>query len=123
MILPAYFAYSVAAGCEKSFFGLHSWFHYLNVTRSGNPAICQVQFQFPDDVPLVALAIIDDLLMIAGVVAVFYVVYGGIRYITSQGSPEEVSKAQGTVLNAIIGLVICLFSIGIVSYIGTHYGG
>jgi hypothetical protein len=120
--LLAHFANSIAGGCENKFFGLNSWFHYLNVNRGTNN-MCEVQFHFPTDVPLVILAVIDDLLRIAGVIAVFYVIYGGIRYIISQGSPDEVSKAQTTILSALVGLVIALISVTVVGYVGSHFGG
>jgi len=75
------------------------------------------------DILLVVLAVVDDLLRVAGVLAVGYVIYAGIKYITSQGSPDETAKAQSTLLNAIIGLSIALIAIASVSFIGNHLAG
>lgn len=41
-----------------------------------------------------------------GVVAVVFLVYGGIGYITSSGDPGKVKKARDTILYAVIGLII-----------------
>jgi hypothetical protein len=119
----------VDGGCSPStFFGLVPWYSYLSVTPGKYG--CDIAFSFlgssdgktPSSIPLVLLAIIDDLLRIAGLTAVFFVIAGGIRYITSQGSPDETAKAQKTITNALIGLVIALISVGIVSFIGNQFG-
>ena len=74
------------------------------------------------DLPLVLLAVVDDLLRIAGLVAVVFVIVGGIQYTTSQGNPDATAKAQSTVLNALIGLVIALFAVAFVTYLGKALG-
>jgi hypothetical protein len=76
----------------------------------------------PKDVSLVLLAVIDDLLRLAGLLAVGYVIYGAIRYILSQGSPEETAKAQSTIVNALIGLALAMLAVGIVSFVGGKLG-
>lgn len=116
--------YIFAAGCTSDFLGLHPWWYYYSKKVGG----CNFDnFNIlgngrPSDLPLVLLAIIDDLLRIAGMAAVVYVIYGGIKYIMSQGSPDETAKAQGTVINALIGLFIALLAVGVVSYIGNRIG-
>jgi hypothetical protein len=76
----------------------------------------------PDDVLLILLAIIDDLLIIAGLAAVVFVIYAGIRYITSQGSANETAQAQSTIIYALIGLAITVIAIPTVSYLGNRFG-
>ena len=56
--------------------------------------------------------------MIAGIVAIGFVVYGGILYVTSQGSPDQTQKAQSTIQNALIGLVIAMIAVAVVSFLG-----
>lgn len=112
--------------CTKAtFFGLIPWYQYLQLDSN-----CDIKsfMLLPDgnnhsDVPLVALAVIDDLLRIAGIVAVGYIIYGGIRYIISQGNPDATGKARQTILNALIGLVIALVAVSVVSFIGNKLGG
>jgi hypothetical protein len=72
---------------------------------------------------LIGLAILDDLIRIAALVAVGYVIYGGIQYVTSQGSPDATGKAQQTIINALIGVVLATLAASIVNLIGTRLGG
>ncbi|HUD06035.1 MAG TPA: hypothetical protein VMR18_03955 [Candidatus Saccharimonadales bacterium] len=67
---------------------------------------------------LIALAVFEDLLRIAGFVAVGFVIYGGIRYTTSQGEPENTKAALDTILNALIGTAIVAIAATVVSFIG-----
>ena len=61
---------------------------------------------------------VEILLRIAGLVAVVYVVMGGFKYMTSQGEPENLKQAQGTIINALIGLVIAMLATAVVNVIG-----
>jgi len=65
------------------------------------------------------LAIVDILLRIVGLVSVGFVIYGGFRYITSQGEPDATKKALATVVNALIGMAIAIFAVTIVSFMGS----
>jgi hypothetical protein len=107
-----------------SFFGLVPWYQYLTLDGT-----CNVSGGFQvlpesgvSDLLLVALAIVDDLLRIAGLVAVGYIIYGGIMYTMSQGSPDQTGKAQNTIINALIGLVIATLSVAIVTFVGNRIG-
>ncbi len=51
---------------------------------------------------------INWLFIVAGVLAVIYVLWSGIQYITSQGDPSRVSAAKQRLLYAIIGLVVVI---------------
>jgi hypothetical protein len=105
-------------GSCKGFFGIPTWYEYLDVNNK-----CQVaSFQVPGDILLVALAIVDILLHVAGLVAVGFVMYGGVRYSTSQGNPDEAAKAQSTVFNALIGLLLTVVAIALVSFLGKNIG-
>lgn len=50
------------------------------------------------------------------VVAVIFVIIGGINYMTSEGDQSKVEKAKKTILNACIGLIICALSFAIVNF-------
>lgn len=45
---------------------------------------------------------------IAGLASVFFIVYGGILYMTSTGRPEKLDQAKRVLKNALIGVVIVL---------------
>jgi len=50
--------------------------------------------------------IFRDLTLIAGVLAVLYLIWYGIQYITSGGSPDKVKTARTGIINSIIGIII-----------------
>lgn len=51
---------------------------------------------------------INIVLFVAFVAALLWLIFGGIRWITSGGDKEGTAKAKGTVTSALIGLVIVL---------------
>lgn len=65
---------------------------------------------------LVTLAI-NIFSWIIGVVAVFAIIYGGFKYITSGGESAGVTSAKNTILYAIIGLVIVALAQIIVKFV------
>lgn len=116
--------FAVTNGCTPhAFFGLKPWYQYLETN-----AQCDViNFKVlpttgVSDFALIALALVDDLLRIAGFVAIGFVIYGGILYVTSQGSPDQTGKAQATIINALLGLVLAILATAFVSFIGNRIG-
>ena len=65
----------------------------------------------------VIIGIINGVIAVLGVVAVIFVIVGGINYMTSQGDPGKVKKAKDTVLYALIGLIICALAFAIVNFV------
>ncbi|HSW74857.1 MAG TPA: pilin [Candidatus Saccharimonadales bacterium] len=114
---------AVAKECQPgSFLAFPSWYQYLNVVY--DPANgCHIDtFNVPGDFVLIALAIADILLRVGGVVAFGYVIWGGIQYVTSRGEPDKTRQAQGTIMNAVIGMIIAIFATAIVTFIGNSLG-
>lgn len=108
---------------EPAFFGLKAWYHYLDTDAQCNVQNFHVLTNTgKSDFLLIGLALVDDLIRIAGLVAIGFVIYGGILYLTSQGSPEQTGKAQNTILNALVGLVIAIMAVAIVSFLGSRVG-
>lgn len=115
---------------DRSFLGLPSWHKYLE--KSSRNGRCEItgpadpdnstQLNWPRVVGYVAIALVEILLRVASLVAVGYVIYGGFRYITSQGEPENAKSARQTIINAVIGLVIAIASASIVSFLGNRLG-
>lgn len=73
-------------------------------------------------IPVFLNNIINSLAILAGVASIFFIVWAGIRYITSGGDPIQVAKARGTVTYAIIGLVIIALSFVIMKVFSTVTG-
>lgn len=129
-ILPSIFS-AVDAACQRGFFGFPTWYKYLDVQQveigakgSGEKITsCQVvDFKVPDDIVLIIMAILDILLRLGGLVALGFIIYGAIQYVTSQGEPDAAKKAQSTIINALIGMVICILAASIVAFIGNRLG-
>ncbi|MDP3685911.1 MAG: pilin [bacterium] len=71
------------------------------------------------DAPLeqLILRIINTALILAAVVALGFLVYGGFRYITSRGDEREVESAKDTITYAVIGLVVLGIAAAIVNFV------
>lgn len=123
--LVQYIAIGTGNCADKTFLGLLPWYHYLRM--SSVDGACEVQnfhlLGANSSILLILLALIDDLLRVAGLLAVIFVIYAGIKYITSQGSPDKTAAAQRTIMNALIGLVIAVLSIQLVAFLGNQLAG
>lgn len=54
--------------------------------------------------------VIDIILIVAGALAVIYLIYSGILYITAAGNPDSAKKGQQGIINAVIGIVIIVLA-------------
>lgn len=70
-----------------------------------------------DDIVKLIVNLIHIALAIAGVAAVIFIIIGGIKYITSAGSPDGTKSAKNTLTNAVLGLVISAGAYLIVTFI------
>ena len=61
--------------------------------------------------------VINWMLGIAFGIAVLFLIIGGFWYITSAGNEETAEKGKGTVINAIIGIVVIILSYVIINVI------
>lgn len=63
------------------------------------------------------LRLVNWVLILAGAIAVIYLIYGGILYITAGGDAEKATKGRTAVINAVIGIVIILLAVIIVTWV------
>lgn len=54
---------------------------------------------------------------ITGALAVMMIVIGGIKYSSSQGDPQAISRAKNTIIYAVVGVVVSIFSLTIVGFV------
>lgn len=66
------------------------------------------------DLGEIVLRVINFIAPLLGGVALIFVVYGGVLFITSSGNPEKLTKARITLLYAIIGVLVIALSWAIV---------
>ena len=60
---------------------------------------------------------INWVISIAGIVALIFVVIGGISYMTSSGDPAKIQKAKHTILYSCIGLIIVALALTITAFV------
>ena len=69
-----------------------------------------------DAIDDIVVVILNSIIAVIGIVAVIFIVIGGINYMTSQGDPGKLKKARDTILYACIGLVVCALAFAIVNW-------
>ena len=121
-----------AACTSSTFFGLPTWYKYLVAAgkMQDDPDTGRCEFISMNgtggfqvqDLSLVGLALVDIALRVAALVAVGYVIYGGMQFVLAQGDTERTKRARQTVINSLIGLIIALISTGLVAFIGRRIG-
>ena len=60
---------------------------------------------------------IKGALIIIGVVAVIFIIVGGVNYMTSQGDPSKITKGKKIMITGIVGLIICVIAFAIVNFV------
>lgn len=98
------------------FFGFPSWDSCLPKRVDGSPAINSLS-----DIWLIAFPIVESMIRAAAYIAVGYIIWGGIKFIKSQGEPGEITQARSIIQNAVIGLVICILSVTVVRFIADRF--
>lgn len=121
MIAELLSRFAAACGNSPNFFGFPTWYKYLKTeTIDGQ---CEIASSVGiADIPLIGLALVDIALRIAALVAVGYIIYGGVQFVIAQGEADKTKKARQTIINSLIGLVIALLAAGIVAFIGARIG-
>jgi len=104
--------FAACEGTPLGFLGLESWSSCLPRDSDGKPIFTQLS-----DIWKIIIPIFNDVLKLAGYIAIGFVIWGGIQYIKSQGEPSNLAAAKDTIKNAIIGLLLVLSSIAIVQFI------
>ena len=115
---------------EEHFLGLRAWYDGLVYEDASNGNKCTIMspaqllkgtgFTGTIDNPTegkealtkyvwtIVLNVATMALQIVGYLAVGFVIWGGYQYILAKGDPGKVAQGRKTILNAIIGLSICM---------------
>jgi hypothetical protein len=71
--------------------------------------------------------LINLMLFIVGILAIVFLIFGGIRYVISGGDKSKVDAAKNTILYAIVGLVVAILGYAVVNWVigvvGNNTGG
>lgn len=66
--------------------------------------------------------IITTLCIVASLVCTFFLVMGGIQYMSSSGKPESLEHAKATLKNALIGLILVIAAATLTAILSHAYG-
>lgn len=111
---------SNCTGQSNNFLAFPTWYKYLNPQWTGSE--CRIDIAIPESIIPILLAIFEILLRVAGIFAVIFVIYGGFQYLTSTGEPDKAKNARTTIINALVGMMIAIFSTAIINLIGQNIG-
>lgn len=70
-----------------------------------------------EDIRYQVIKIINIVLEILGIVVIVLIIFAGFQWMTAAGNEEQVKKAQATLKNAIIGLIIIMLSWSVTYFI------
>ena len=89
---------------------------YVLAGGSVPPGMCDYEKNEEDAYTTVG-KVLDTIYLWIGIIAVIFIVIGGVNYTTSQGDPNKTKKAKTTILYAVIGLIVSLLAFGITSFV------
>ncbi len=93
-----------------------AWYEYLELGDTCIPAINNI-----NDIWLILAALIEILTRLGALFAVGFIIWGSIKMVTSQGSPDGIKAARDTITNAIIGLIVAIMATLVVSFIAGQF--
>ena len=70
-----------------------------------------------DQLPQEVTKIINGVIAVLGLVAVGFIIKGGVDYMMSAGDPAKAKTAKNTILYAVIGLIIAMLAFAIVNWV------
>ncbi len=119
MIEISHLLKTLAFSCKNSnFFGLPNWHAYLS-HKGGDCA--QPAIEKISDVWLIGLALIEMMLRVVILVAIFYVVFGGFKLISARGNADKINSARTTITDALTGMAIAIAATALVAFIAGRF--
>ncbi|OGH19093.1 MAG: hypothetical protein A2868_00225 [Candidatus Levybacteria bacterium RIFCSPHIGHO2_01_FULL_40_15b] len=73
-------------------------------------------------IPVVVQNVINALVVVAGIVAVFMIIWAGYKFVMSEGDSEKISSARKTLIYAIVGLIFIFLSFFFLNVIAEFTG-
>lgn len=105
----------VDQNCNSSFLTLPAWYNGISGRVSGS---CQVVVRdVRQMVVRIVINITEVILQLVGYAATVFLIIGGYKYLVAAGDPNKMVTAKNTIMNAVIGLIVSLFSVAIVNII------
>lgn len=95
------------------------WYYGIS---QGGPGNCTVDVPNTTDgqrafVWTIVLNIVENLILAAGIIAVGFIIYGGILFMLSTGDPSKAAEARKTIINALAGAIVAGSAVLIVNLV------
>jgi hypothetical protein len=106
-----------AQGCpEYPFLTFPAWHRGLPKDAAQG---CSIKLNNPrlTDLWVIAFNIVEMMIQALAFFALGYIMWGGFKYIKSQGEPAKLAAAKKTILDAMLGLGVALMSVAIVRFV------
>lgn len=78
---------------------------------------CEIKITKLNDFWVIVMNFVEILIQLVAYVSAGYIIWGGFKYIKSEGDPSKISEAKSAIMNAVFGLVIALASVAIVEFL------
>lgn len=108
---------TAAAACNDTLLTFPAWFKGLTDGNCDIISPGKMTGGISSFIWTIVLNVIEFMLQIVGYISVGFVIVGGFKLLTSAGSSDGLVKARKTITNAVIGLVISIFSVAIVNVV------
>ena len=122
---------SLNGASDPTLFGLPKWYKYLDgiqttpdasIVSGGNTqTVCAPQITALSDVLLIGASVLEALIRLAAMVAIVMIIWGGIKYVTSQGEPDKTEQARGTIINGIVGMIIAVAATATINFVAGRF--
>lgn len=109
-LLKTFVNFAIDCDKEVKFLNLPAWHNGLTKTEDTvtEGESCSISIEGLADIWKIIANIIQLLLGLGVYVAIGFIIFGGVKIMLSQGSPDKIKEGKQTIINACIGLVICL---------------
>jgi hypothetical protein len=88
----------------------------------GNPIIIAVCKLTGANIGTTVQNVVTFIIVLAVIIALLYLLYGGIKWVTSGGDKEKVESARNHITAAIVGLIIVFLAIFVISIVLALFG-
>lgn len=92
----------------------------VDCSSAGGSAVCQGKGNTADPISGSSgslMKVTNIVAWVAGMAAVLFVVLAGIKYITSQGDPQQISQAKQSIIYAAVGIVVIVATRMIIGFV------
>lgn len=98
-----------------------------NQAAAQQPGICSDNVGSTGENPLfgpngIITKVVQIMVFIIGIIAVFTIIFAGFRMIISNGDPNTITTSRNAILYAIVGIVVAALSQSIVTFVLTKVG-